>query len=151
MVTVVTAADVPVNEYGLTMFDQPVLIGPASPVSEAGRARHGGKRPCRQTAQSTARRLVPGDVSRWEADHLAVVVAETERQAEAEAALLLATEVGDSCPWSPTSTPPLPPTLPVLTRRQSGPRVHRRPGRNAYHHYVIRKGDAAAAHGRGRR
>ncbi|MCS5703231.1 MAG: aldehyde oxidase, partial [Acidobacteria bacterium] len=27
VVTVVTAADVPVNEYGLTLFDQPVFIG----------------------------------------------------------------------------------------------------------------------------
>ena len=27
VVAVFTAADVPVNEYGLTMFDQPVLVG----------------------------------------------------------------------------------------------------------------------------
>ena len=27
VVEVVTAADIPLNEYGLTMFDQPVLIG----------------------------------------------------------------------------------------------------------------------------
>ena len=40
----ITAADVPVNEYGLTMFDQPVLIGPleraqrrACPTSAGGR------------------------------------------------------------------------------------------------------------------
>ena len=26
VITIVTAADVPVNEYGLTMFDQPVLL-----------------------------------------------------------------------------------------------------------------------------
>ena len=37
---VLTAADVPVNEYGLTKFDQPVLVGPHS----TGRARGGGRR-----------------------------------------------------------------------------------------------------------
>ena len=53
VVTVVTAADVPVNEYGLTLFDQPVFIG----------------------LDDTGRSSVPCDVSRWEADHLVVVVA----------------------------------------------------------------------------
>ena len=57
---VLTAADVPVNEYGLTLFDQPVMVG---------RRAH--------------RRVdVPCDVTRWEADHLAVVVAETAEAAE---------------------------------------------------------------------
>lgn len=54
VLAVITAADVPVNEYGLTIFDQPVLIGPPNGRSD----------------------VVP-DVSRWEADQLAVVVAET--------------------------------------------------------------------------
>lgn len=63
VVEVVTAADVPVNEYGLTRFDQPVLVG----VGATGRSE------------------VPSEISRWEGDQIAVVVAETRRQAEAGA------------------------------------------------------------------
>ena len=68
VVLVLTSADVPVNEYGLTMFDQPVLVG----------LEHTGRSP------------VPCDTSRWEADHLAVVVAETPEAAEAAACLVVA-------------------------------------------------------------
>ena len=68
VVTVVTAADVPVNEYGLTLFDQPVFIG----------------------LDDTGRSSVPCDVSRWEADHLAVVVAENLVQAREASALIKA-------------------------------------------------------------
>ena len=60
VVEVVTAADVPVNEYGLTRFDQPVLVG----------------------LGATGRSDVPSDVSRWEGDQIAVVVAETRQEAE---------------------------------------------------------------------
>ena len=60
VVEVVTAADVPVNEYGLTRFDQPVLVG------------LGG----------TGRSPVPSEISRWEADQIAVVVGETRQAAE---------------------------------------------------------------------
>ncbi len=59
VIAVFTAADVPVNEYGLIMPDQPVLCGLGS------------------TRQA--------EVVRWEADHVALVVAETEAQAEAAA------------------------------------------------------------------
>ena len=59
VVEIVTAADIPMNEYGLTMFDQPVLIG----------------------IDGTGRSPVPSDVSRWEADAVAVVVAETAQAA----------------------------------------------------------------------
>lgn len=125
VVTVVTAADVARNEYGLTMNDQPVLIG----LSGAGEtdAADGG--------------LVRSDISRWEADHLAVVVAETEAQAAAAALLIEAT-------WEP---------LPILADIDAAlaagaPLLHpevntgaNNPGSNAYQHYVIRKGDAAAA------
>ncbi len=62
VLTILTAKDVPVNEYGLSMFDQPVLCGPGS-TAQAGRVR-------------------------WEADHVAVVVAETQAQAEAAAKLV---------------------------------------------------------------
>ncbi|GIK73969.1 MAG: carbon-monoxide dehydrogenase large subunit [Chloroflexota bacterium] len=59
VVAVLTAADVPVNEYGLIMPDQPVLCGLGS------------------TPQA--------EIVRWEADHVALVVAESEAQAEAAA------------------------------------------------------------------
>lgn len=68
VVAVLTAADVPVNEYGLTMFDQPVLVG----------------------LEHTGRSIVRCDTSRWEADHLAVVVAESVEAAEAAAGLVVA-------------------------------------------------------------
>ena len=55
VVAVVTAADVPVNEYGLTMFDQPVLVG------------LGG----------SDRSAVDSTISRWEADKGAAVLAES--------------------------------------------------------------------------
>ena len=62
VIAVLTARDVPVNEYGLIMPDQPVLCGPGS------------------TAQA--------EIVRWEADHVAVVVAETAAQAAAAAKLV---------------------------------------------------------------
>ncbi|MFO7634320.1 MAG: xanthine dehydrogenase family protein molybdopterin-binding subunit [Caldilinea sp.] len=59
VIAILTAADVPVNEYGLIMPDQPVLCGLGS------------------TPQA--------EVVRWEADHVALVVAESEAEAEAAA------------------------------------------------------------------
>ena len=53
VVAIFTAADVPVNEYGLGLPDQPVFVGPGSSNPHA-------------------------DVSLWEGDHVAVVVAENE-------------------------------------------------------------------------
>ncbi len=52
VIAIFTAKDVPVNEYGLIMPDQPVLVGLGSTDYAA--------------------------VSRWEGDQVAVVVAETE-------------------------------------------------------------------------
>ena len=69
VVAVVTSADVPVNEYGLTMFDQPVLIG----------------------VEHTNRSEVRCDISRWEADHLAVVIAESAEAACSGAQAIAAT------------------------------------------------------------
>jgi len=63
VVAILTAADVPVNEYGLILPDQPVLCGPGS------------------TTQA--------ETVRWEADHLALVVAETAEQAQAAAKLVV--------------------------------------------------------------
>ena len=62
VIAIFTAKDVPVNEYGLAMFDQPVLCGPGS-TPQAARVR-------------------------WEADHVALVVAESQAQAEAAAKLV---------------------------------------------------------------
>ena len=62
VIAILTAADVPVNEYGLVMPDQPVLCGPGS------------------TPQA--------EVVRWEGDKVALIVAETAAQAEAAARLL---------------------------------------------------------------
>lgn len=63
VVAVYTAADVPVNEYGLQWQDQPVLCGPGS--SKPG-----------------------ADVVRFVGDQVAVVVAETEAQAAAALPLI---------------------------------------------------------------
>jgi len=62
VIAVLTAADVPVNEYGLIMPDQPVLCG----VGSTSRAA----------------------TVRWEGDHVALVVAESAAQAEAAAKLV---------------------------------------------------------------
>ena len=62
VVAILAAADVPVNEYGLVIPDQPVLCGPGS------------------TPQA--------EVVRWEGDKVALIVAETAAQAEAAARLL---------------------------------------------------------------
>lgn len=111
VVAVLGSADVPVNEYGLTMFDQPVFVG----------------------TDHTGRSAVPCDVSRWEADHLALVVAESPDQARAAAAAIVAT-------WEP---------LPVLAdideALASDTLIHPHDGRgsNRYCSYRIRKGDMA--------
>jgi CO/xanthine dehydrogenase Mo-binding subunit len=109
VVAVLSAADVPVNEYGLTMFDQPVLVGPGS----------------------TGRSSVVADVSRWEADHVAVVVAEDADAAAAGAAAL-------AIEWEP---------LPIVADLDAGLAddvlVHpeQGSGSNVYTSYRIRKGD----------
>ncbi|MEX2654857.1 MAG: molybdopterin cofactor-binding domain-containing protein [Acidimicrobiia bacterium] len=113
VVEVVTAADIPVNEYGLTMYDQPALIG----------------------IEHTARSNVACDISRWEADHLAVIVAESESAARAGAAALVAV-------WE---------ELPILgdidaALAEGAPILHPENGKdsNGYHHMKIRKGDIDA-------
>ncbi|MDG2261033.1 MAG: aldehyde oxidase, partial [Actinomycetota bacterium] len=66
VVAVYGSADIPVNEYGLTLFDQPVFVG----------------------IEHTNRSHIPCDVSRWEADHVALVVAETVEAAYRGAAAI---------------------------------------------------------------
>ena len=66
VVAVFTAADVPNNEYGLIMPDQPVLCGPGA-----------------------QRGATDADVVRFVGDQVAVIVAETEAKANAAARLLV--------------------------------------------------------------
>ncbi|MDX1690605.1 MAG: molybdopterin cofactor-binding domain-containing protein [Acidimicrobiia bacterium] len=111
VVAVFTAADVPVNEYGLTMFDQPVMVG----LDDTGRSK------------------VPADVSRWEGDHVALVVAEDRATARAAAEAIDVT-------WE---------DLPVVgdvdaARAPKAPLVHPESGANTYLHYTTRRGDLAA-------
>jgi CO/xanthine dehydrogenase Mo-binding subunit len=71
VVAVLTAADVPVNEFGLQWKDQPVLCGPAltpSPLS-----RSAGEGPGEAPSMG-----VRADIVRCEGDRVAVIVAETE-------------------------------------------------------------------------
>ena len=108
VVTVVTAADVPVNEYGLTLFDQPVFIG----------------------LDDTGRSSVPCDVSRWEADHLVVVVAESLSEARRASALI------------DTEWELLPMASDVASAKADEILVHPGSSTNTYHTLQIRKGDA---------
>ncbi len=107
VVAVLTASDVPVNEYGLIMPDQPVLVGLGS-----------DKPYC--------------DVSSWEADQVAVVVAESELAAEQACGLI-------EIEWQP---------LPVVTDMFEAMKdeviIHPEFGSNILHKYQIRKGDMEA-------
>ena len=107
VVTVVTAADVPRNEYGLTKFDQPVLINPINTDDVA----------------------VATNVSRWEADHLAVVVAETVEAANAGAVAIVAE-------WEQLELVP-----DIDAALDDRVLVHPQDGTNSYTHLKIRHGD----------
>jgi CO/xanthine dehydrogenase Mo-binding subunit len=112
VVAIYTSKDIPLNEYGLQWQDQPVLCGP---VVEGGK---------------------PGtDVVRFVGDQVAVVVAETEAQADAA---LKRIEVGYE---------DLPPVLDAEEAMKPGsPRVHEYIGdSNICVHYKIRKGDVQEA------
>ncbi len=113
VVTIVTAGDIPMNEYGLTEFDQPVFIG----LDATGRSR------------------IDPTVSRWEGDHIAVVVAETDAIGRRAADLIVTT-------WEPlaiveTIEEALAPDAPLLHPENGLPT-------NVYHSYKIRKGDMEA-------
>ncbi|MBE2239963.1 MAG: xanthine dehydrogenase family protein [Caldilineaceae bacterium] len=117
VVAVLTAADVPVNEYGLIMPDQPVLCGLGSTPHAA--------------------------TVRWEADHVALVVAES--QAEAEAA---AKAVAIDYTTLPVITDPLaamapgaPPLHPYAFRYPYG---ERDPQSNVLLEYILSNGDVDA-------
>ena len=65
VVAVLTAMDVPVNEYGLQKKDQPVLCGPSSDLPEEKMA-------------GMQQEIVRGDIVRCECDQVAAVIADTE-------------------------------------------------------------------------
>ena len=111
VVEVFGSADVPVNEYGLTMTDHPVFVG----LEHSGRS------------------AIACDVSRWEADRLALVVAESPEAARVGAAAITSR-------WE---------QLPVLADIDeslgSDTLLHPENGKpsNVYHSLRIRKGDMA--------
>jgi CO/xanthine dehydrogenase Mo-binding subunit len=111
VVAVLTYRDVPINEYGINIKDQPVLV---APLPLAGGGQGGGK-------------------VRWVGDRLAIVVAESERIAEAARKLV---EVD----YEP---------LPVVddpreAMRLDAPLVHEKKGTNLLERFKIRKGDVEA-------
>ncbi|TVR23296.1 MAG: aldehyde oxidase [Anaerolineaceae bacterium] len=109
VVAVFTAADVPVNEYGLITKDQPVMCGP------------GSSRP-------------DGDIVRCYMDVIAVVVAEDARTAE-HAAQLIDVDYQD-----------LPAVFDMEEAMQpDAPQLHANNPQNILCHWLIRKGDVAAA------
>jgi CO/xanthine dehydrogenase Mo-binding subunit len=117
VIAVLTARDVPVNEYGLVMFDQPVLCGPGStPAAE---------------------------IVRWEADQVAVVVAETAVQAEAAAKLVQIDF--EPLPVVSNVFAAVQPDAPVLhPHRFPFPYDERDWGSNILHTLRIERGDLAA-------
>ena len=111
VVEVFGSADVPINEFGLTMADHPVFVG----------LEHTGRSP------------LPCDVSRWEADRLALVVAETPEAARAGAAAIEAT-------WEPMEV-----LADIDQSLASDTLLHPENGEptNTYYSLRIRKGDMA--------
>ncbi len=107
VVAIFTAKDVPVNEYGLILPDQPVLVGLGSDKPYA-------------------------DVSLWEGDQVAVIVAETETAASLARDLI-------KIEWQ---------QRPLLTDMDEALKdelvLHPWHGSNILKKYQIRKGDMAA-------
>lgn len=116
VVAIFTAQDVPVNEYGLGILDNPVLCGPDA------------------VADGT---LLPRDaqsIVRWIGDKVALIVAETERQAEHARDLIEVTYEDLPAMFDPRAAmqpgaPPLNPAHPD----------------NVLKHYRVRKGEVDAA------
>ncbi len=117
VVAVLTAADVPVNEYGLIMPDQPVLCGLGS------------------TPQA--------EIVRWEADHVALVVAESEAEAEAAAKAIVIDYEALPVITDPFAAmaPDAPPLHPYPFRYPYG---ERNPNSNVLLEYTLTNGDVEA-------
>ncbi|MGC8782695.1 MAG: xanthine dehydrogenase family protein molybdopterin-binding subunit, partial [Anaerolineae bacterium] len=121
VVAVFTARDVPVNEYGLQIPDQPVLCGPGS--SKAG-----------------------ADIVRFVGDQVAVVVAETEAQARAACKLIRIRWEDRPVITDPlVAAPSLAGGLDGDDRTRPVPlQLHPHSADNICYSYRIRKGDIAA-------
>jgi CO/xanthine dehydrogenase Mo-binding subunit len=119
VVAVFTAADVPVNEYGLQTPDQPVLCGPGSEKKDA-------------------------DVVRFVGDQVALVVAETERLA-AQGRDLVRVEYAD-LPVLSDPLQALDPDAPQLHPHREPNPIHPELTRdgNRICHFQVRKGDMEA-------
>ncbi len=112
---VFTASDVPLNEYGLILRDQPVLCGPGS-------AKPGS------------------DVVRWEGDQVALIVADTEEQADAARDLIQIQWEDLPAVFNPEEA--LRPEAPRLHPHQAADRPDR--PANELVHWRIRRGDMKA-------
>jgi CO/xanthine dehydrogenase Mo-binding subunit len=112
VVRILTAKDVPVNEYGLNVFDNPVLCGPDAVAD---------------TEHFTREAM---SIVRWIGDKVALVVAETEKQA-AHARDLIQVEYQD-----------LPAVFdPREAMKPGAPVLHAEYPDNILKSYRIRKGD----------
>ncbi|HZQ07883.1 MAG TPA: xanthine dehydrogenase family protein molybdopterin-binding subunit [Anaerolineae bacterium] len=116
VVAIFTAKDVPVNEYGLNVHDNPVLCGPDALADTEHFSRE---------AQT---------IVRWIGDKVALVVAETERQAQ-HARDLIEVEYED-----------LPAVFdPREAMKAGAPQLHEAYAENILQRYRVRKGDVDKA------
>lgn len=123
VVAILTAKDVPVNEYGLNVFDNPVLCGPDALADTEHFSRE---------AQT---------IVRWIGDKVALVVAETEQQA-AHARDLIEVEYEDL----PAVFDPREAMKPDAVQLHHGLAEHGAPlDSNVLRHYRVRKGDVEHA------
>jgi CO/xanthine dehydrogenase Mo-binding subunit len=116
VVAIFTAKDVPVNEYGLGIFDNPVLCGPDA------------------VADGT---LLPRDaqsIVRWIGDKVALVAAETEQQAEHARDLIEVTYEDLPAVFDPRDA-----------MKQGAPQLNPAHPDNIVKHYRVRKGDVEKA------
>ncbi len=109
VVMVLTAKDVPVNEYGLGTRDQPVLCGPHSGIEGA-------------------------DIVRFEGDHVALVIAETEEIAVHALKRIMVTY--EDLPIVKTLGEAL---------KEDAPILHSRLTNNIFHHNIVRRGSTEEA------
>jgi CO/xanthine dehydrogenase Mo-binding subunit len=107
VITILTATDVPTNEYGMLVPDQPVLVGLNSSNPH-------------------------GDISLWEGDQIALIVAENEIIAETARDLI-------EIEWED-----LPLVSDMTEAMQDEIVLHAEKGTNILQHYKIRKGDMEA-------
>ncbi len=116
VVAIFTAKDVPVNEYGLGIFDNPVLCGPDA------------------LADGELLTRAEQSVVRWIGDKVALVVAETERQAEDARDLIQVTYEDLPAVFDPRAA-----------LKSDAPRINPAHPDNIVKRYRVRKGDVEKA------